>query len=103
MVAVLRIEPVKRTAKPGVGLGGQALPSFHPRELRNIVASKLILDWSPDDFGWLKIQYPDDESMRVSHEPFTEAVHSSARSAEKELLGHCDPSAAYAGAALSYL
>src|SRR4029077_8324328 len=36
------------------------------RKLRNIVASKLILDWSPEQIsGWLKIQYPDDESMRV--------------------------------------
>jgi IS30 family transposase len=39
------------------------------RKLRNIVASKLILDWSPEQIsGWLKTQYPDDESMRVSHE-----------------------------------
>jgi len=40
--------------------------------LRDIVASKLILDWSPEQIsGWLKTQYPDDESMRVSHETFT--------------------------------
>jgi IS30 family transposase len=39
------------------------------RKLRNIVASKLILDWSPEQIsGWLKTQYPDDESLRVSHE-----------------------------------
>jgi IS30 family transposase len=39
------------------------------RKLRNIVASKLILDWSPEQIsGWLKTQYPDDGSMRVSHE-----------------------------------
>ena len=38
-------------------------------KLRKIVASKLILDWSPEQIsGWLKIQYPKDESMRVSHE-----------------------------------
>ena len=38
-------------------------------KLRNIVASKLILDWSPKQIsGWLKTWYPDDESMRVSHE-----------------------------------
>ncbi len=37
------------------------------RKLRNIVASKLILDWSPEQIsGWLKTHYPDDESMRVS-------------------------------------
>ena len=39
------------------------------RKLRNIVASKLIPDWSPEQIsGWLKSQYPDDESLRVSHD-----------------------------------
>jgi len=38
-------------------------------ELRDLVASKLILDWSPEQIaGWLKTQYPHDEGMRVSHE-----------------------------------
>jgi len=51
----------------------RCLLSIHVK-LRNIVASKLILDWSPEQIsGWLKIQYPDDESMRVSTKPFTEA------------------------------
>ena len=32
-------------------------------------SSKLTLDWSPEQIsGWLKTRYPDDESMRVSHE-----------------------------------
>ena len=39
------------------------------RKLRMIVASKLILDWSPEQIsGWLKRRYPSNESMRVSHE-----------------------------------
>jgi IS30 family transposase len=39
------------------------------RKLRTIIASKLILDWSPQQIsGWLKIRYPNNESMRVSHE-----------------------------------
>ena len=39
------------------------------RKLRNIVASKLILNWSPEQIsGWLKTEYPDNGSMRVSHE-----------------------------------
>jgi len=39
------------------------------RKLRNIVASKLVLDWSPEQIsGWLKLQHPDDESQRVSHD-----------------------------------
>ena len=37
-------------------------------ELRDLVASKLILDWSPEQIaGWLKTQYPHNQSMRVSH------------------------------------
>jgi IS30 family transposase len=36
------------------------------RELRDIVASKLVLDWSPEQIsGWLKTHYPDDGSMRA--------------------------------------
>jgi len=39
------------------------------RKLRTTVASKLILDWSPEQIsGWLKMRYPNNESMRVSHE-----------------------------------
>src|SRR5579862_2545298 len=35
-------------------------------KLRNIVASKLILDWSPEQVaGWLKTQYPNNQNMRV--------------------------------------
>src|SRR6267143_5514388 len=57
-------------------------------KLRNIVASKLILDWSPKQIsGWLKTQYPDDESMRVSHETIYRSLFIQARGAlKKELL-----------------
>jgi Helix-turn-helix domain len=38
-------------------------------KLQAMVASKLLLQWSPEQIcGWLKTQYPQDESMRVSHE-----------------------------------
>ena len=59
-------------------------------KLRNIVASKLILDWSPKQIsGWLKTQYPDDESMRVSHETIYRSLFIQARGAlKKELLQH---------------
>ena len=37
--------------------------------LRGIVASKLAVDWSPEQIaGWLKRTYLDDESLQVSHE-----------------------------------
>src|SRR5580693_7763871 len=59
-------------------------------KLRKIVASKLILDWSPEQIsGWLKIQYPADESMRVSHETIYRSLFIQARGVlKKELLGH---------------
>ena len=35
-------------------------------KLQEMVASKLMLDWSPERIsGWLKIQYPDDVSMEI--------------------------------------
>jgi hypothetical protein len=37
--------------------------------LSRIVASKLREDWSPEQIaGWLKLEFPQDETMRVSHE-----------------------------------
>jgi IS30 family transposase len=59
-------------------------------KLQKLVASKLILDWSPEQIsGWLKIQYPDDESLRVSHETIYRSLFIQARGVlKKELLGH---------------
>jgi IS30 family transposase len=58
--------------------------------LRDIVASKLILDGSPEQIsGWLKIQHPDDESMRVSHETIYRSLFIQARGVlKKELMDH---------------
>jgi IS30 family transposase len=60
------------------------------RRLRNMVASKLILDWSPEQIsGWLKTQYPDDESLRVSHETIYRSLFIQARGVlKKQLMDH---------------
>jgi IS30 family transposase len=60
------------------------------RKLQNLVARKLILDWSPEQIsGWLKIHYPNDESMRVSHETIYRSLFIQARGVlKKELMGH---------------
>ena len=60
------------------------------RKLRKMVASKLVLDWSPEQIsGWLKTQYPDDESMRVSHETIYRSLFIQARGVLKqELMEH---------------
>ncbi len=67
----------------------RCLLSVHPK-LRDIVASKLILEWSPKQIsGWLKTQYPNDESMRVSHETIYRSLFIQARGVlKKELLDH---------------
>ncbi len=67
----------------------RCLLAIHAK-LRKLVASKLILDWSPQQIsGWLKIHYPADESMRVSHETIYRSLFIQARGVlKKELLGH---------------
>src|SRR5580700_8863317 len=54
-------------------------------KLGNIVAGKLILDWSPEQIsGWLKAQYPDDEGMHVTHETIYRSLFIQARGALKK-------------------
>jgi IS30 family transposase len=91
MVAALLIELVKSDGKAWQSAlrPKRCLLSLNLK-LRNLVASKLILDWSPKQIsGWLKIQYPDDESMRVSHQTIYRSLFIQARGTlKKELLDH---------------
>ena len=59
-------------------------------QLQEIVASKLIEDWSPQQIsGWLKMEYPNDPSLRVSHETIYRSLFIQARGALKqELIQH---------------
>jgi len=59
-------------------------------ELRDIIASKLILDWSPEQIaGWLKARYPNNESMHVSHETIYRSLFIQARGVlKKELMDY---------------
>ena len=58
--------------------------------LRTIVASKLMLDWSPEQISaWLKVRYPNNESMHVSHETIYRSLFIQARGVlKKELIQH---------------
>jgi IS30 family transposase len=58
--------------------------------LRGLVTAKLLIDWSPQQIsGWLRKAYPDDESMRVSHETIYRSLFIQARGAlKKELTAH---------------
>ena len=59
-------------------------------KLPQIVASKLMQDWSPKQIsGWLKTEYPEDESLHVSHETIYRSLFIQARGALKqELIQH---------------
>ena len=59
-------------------------------QLRQAVARKLRLNWSPEQIaGWLRRAHPDDESYRVSHETIYRSLFVQARGVlKKELLGH---------------
>jgi IS30 family transposase len=59
-------------------------------KLQEIVACKLMLDWSPEQVsGWLKSEYPGDERMRVSHETIYRSLFIQARGVlKKELIQH---------------
>ena len=67
----------------------QCLLALHAK-LREMVASKLILGWSPEQISrWLKTEYPGDESMRVSHETIYRSLIIQARGVlKKELMEH---------------
>ena len=58
--------------------------------LRQAVARKLRLNWSPEQIaGWLKRAHPEEECYRVSHETIYRSLFVQARGVlKKELLGH---------------
>lgn len=74
----------KRTRRP------QRCKLARQPALRRIVAAKLREDWSPEQIaGWLKREFPEDETMRVSHETIYLTLFIQARGAlKRELLAH---------------
>jgi IS30 family transposase len=58
--------------------------------LQQIVASKLALEWSPEQIaGWLKREFPDQGTMRISHETIYRSLFIQARGVlKKELIRH---------------
>lgn len=59
-------------------------------KLRHHVINKLLLNWSPEQIaGELPMSYPDDETMRISHETIYKMIYVQARGAlKKELCSH---------------
>jgi IS30 family transposase len=60
------------------------------RLLAHLVAAKLERDWSPQQIaGWLKLEFAEDETMRVSHETIYLTLFVQARGAlKRELVAH---------------
>lgn len=60
------------------------------QKLKTLVTRKLSNDWSPEQIsGWLKITYPDDESLRVSHETIYKSLFIQTRGLfKKEMRSH---------------
>src|SRR5438128_4061025 len=58
--------------------------------LRQVVAGKLRLDWSPEQIaGWLKRKHPEDEYNQVFHETIHRSLFVQTRGVlKKELLSH---------------
>ena len=58
--------------------------------LRHLVATKLAMKWSPEQIaGWLEQRYPEDLTMRVSHETIYRSLFIQARGVlKKELVSH---------------
>jgi len=58
------------------------------RRLRAVVAARLAQKWSPEQIaGWLVTEFPDDSTMRVSHETIYRTLYVQARGTlKRELL-----------------
>ena len=58
--------------------------------LRAVVTTQLAADWSPQQIaGWLVTEYPDDPTMRISHETLYRSLYLQARGVlQRELLAH---------------
>lgn len=58
--------------------------------LRHLVAAKLALRWAPEQIAsWLKLEFPTEESLRVSHETIYRSLFIQARGVlKKELKEH---------------
>jgi IS30 family transposase len=58
--------------------------------LRRVIAGKLSQNWSPEQIqGWLRLRFPDDDCMRVSHETIYRSLFVQSRGVlKKELARH---------------
>ena len=91
MVVVMGIAPRPQTSKAWHSAlrPKRCRLATNPR-LQALVACKLMLNWSPEQIaGWLKLEFPGDEGMQVSHETIYRSLFIQARGVlKKELVAH---------------
>lgn len=60
------------------------------KTLADLIAAKLMLDWSPEQISkWLKVTYPENSELQVSHETIYKSLFIQTRGAlRKELTAH---------------
>ena len=90
MAAMIATERRLRTRMPGRACRPKYCKLATNPRLRQAVAGKLRLDWSPEQIaGWLKRTHPEDESNQVSHETIYRSLFVQTRGVlKKELLSH---------------
>ena len=83
--------PTPPSARPGAGLGARGRPSSSSApSFDGWSKSAFDEDNSPEQIaGWLRIEYPDNEAMQVSHETIYRALYVQARGTlKRELTQH---------------
>ena len=91
MEVEINIGPPMQIHRPGIKPGALNNVDWPcTKACNDVVANKLSLDWSPEQIaGWLKLGFPDDKSMRVSHETIYRSLFIQARGVlKKELISH---------------
>ena len=87
------IGPPTLTSALGDRPSVQSPVGCHQSSLQMVVAKKLNDHWSPQQIsGWLKVEYLNDATMRVSHETIYKSLFVQARGVlRKELIRVCGP------------
>jgi hypothetical protein len=90
MVEPSPITPRRPTCRPGCTRDAPGPVGSPPPHCFSRVASKLALEWSPAQVaGWLKREFPDQDTRQVSHETIYRSLCIQARGVRRCLVRRC--------------